>query len=48
MDDSIEFKFFTGTESEMLTFYRLPKLLITNNFFRKLSNDSKLLYGLML
>ena len=48
MDDSIEFKFFTGTESEMLTFYRLPKLLITNNFFKKISNDSKLLYGLML
>jgi len=26
--DEIQFKYFYGTESEMLTFYRIPKLLV--------------------
>ncbi len=48
MSDEIKFKYFYGTESEMLTFYRIPKLLVTSSFFRQLTNDAKILYGLML
>ena len=44
----IQFKYFYGKESELFTFYRIPKELITNPRFKSLSNDVKLLYGLML
>ena len=44
----IQFKYFYGNESELFTFYRIPKELITNPRFKNLSNDAKLLYGLML
>ena len=46
--DEIQFKYFYGTESEMLTFYRIPKLLVTSAYFKTLTNDAKMLYGLML
>lgn len=48
VSDQIQFKYFYGTESEMLTFYRIPKLLVTSDFFSKVSNDAKILYSLML
>ena len=48
MSSAIEFSYFTGNESEMLTFYRIPKLLVTDPYFRGLSSDAKILYGLML
>ncbi len=48
MSVEIEFNYFTGKESEMLTFYRIPKLLVTDSYFRNLSSDAKILYGLML
>jgi hypothetical protein len=48
MSESIAFSYFTGNESEMLTFYRIPKLLIIDPHFRILSSDAKILYGLML
>ena len=48
MNSEIEFRYFTGNESEMLTFYRIPKMLITDKHFRNISNDAKILYGLML
>lgn len=40
--------FFYGREAEQFTFYRLPKVLITDKRFKDISNNSKLLYGLML
>ncbi len=48
MSNAIEFSYFTGSESEMLTFYRIPKLLVTDPYFKGLSSDAKILYGLML
>lgn len=44
----IELDFFYGKEAEQFTFYRLPKVLITDDRFRNVSNNAKLLYGLML
>ena len=43
----IQFKYFYGKESDLFTFYRIPKELITNPRFKSLSNDAKQLYGLM-
>ena len=48
MSEKISFKYFYGTEADRFSFYRVPKLLFTNNFFKNLSTDAKVLYGLML
>ena len=42
------FPYYYGCEGEQFSFYRIPKLLMTSEHFRKLSTDAKLLYGLML
>lgn len=48
MDEKPIFKYFTGGETDQFTFYRIPKPLFTNSFFRDLSTEAKVLYGLML
>lgn len=42
------FDYFYGDESNMFSFYRIPRQLIVGEEFRKLSTDAKLLYGLFL
>ena len=42
------FEYFYGDESNMFSFYRIPRQLIVGEQFRKLSTDAKLLYGLFL
>lgn len=44
----ITFEYHYGMEAEQYTFFRIPKMLITDPCFRMLSTDAKLLYGLML
>ena len=44
----IEFGYFHDYESEQFAFYRIPKVLFTDEYFRNLSSDAKVLYGLML
>lgn len=46
----MEFKsdYYYGNEAEQYTFYRIPKVMFTEPHFKKLSNDAKILYGLML
>jgi len=48
VSEKITFSYFYGQEADMLSFYRIPKLLFTNDYFRELSIDAKVLYGLML
>ena len=48
MDEKPILKYFTGGEADQFTFYRIPKQLFTNRYFRNLSTDAKVLYGLML
>lgn len=48
VSDEMNFQYYYGAEAEQFTFYRIPKLLITDGFFRELSSDAKILYGLML
>ncbi|MCP1101972.1 hypothetical protein M2454_000765 [Aequitasia blattaphilus] len=44
----MEFNYYYGSESEMFSFFRLPKMLIQDKRFSNLKSDSKLLYGIML
>ena len=48
MEQKATFRYFYGEEADMHSFYRIPKLLFTNDYFKALSNDAKILYGLML
>ncbi|MCD8348461.1 MAG: replication initiator protein A, partial [Lachnospiraceae bacterium] len=48
MGNKIEFGYFHEHESEQFSFYRIPKLLFTDEHFRELSCEAKVLYGLML
>ena len=40
--------YYYGNEAEQYTFYRLPKVLFTDNRYKTLSDGAKILYGLML
>lgn len=46
--DKLQLEYYYGIESEQFSFYRVPRLLIKDARFKKLSSDAKLLYGLML
>ena len=42
------FDYFYGKQSQQFAFYRIPRVLFTDNRFRKISTDEKVLYGLLL
>lgn len=44
----IKFNYYYGKEAESFSFFRIPKLLFTDPIFAKLSNDAKVLYGILL
>ena len=44
----MDFKYFTGEETEDFTFYRIPKILFSDNRFKKLSLYAKVLYSVLL
>ncbi|MCH4888949.1 replication initiator protein A [Acidaminobacter sp. JC074] len=44
----LKLDYYYGNESEQFTFFRIPKVLFTDNRFRKLSAESKVLYGMLL
>lgn len=44
----MSFGYFYGSQSESFSFYRIPRELVTGEYFRSLSTDAKLLYGLLL
>lgn len=46
--EQLKLDFYYGKEADQFTFYRLPKVLITDKRFKELSDSAKLLYGLML
>ncbi len=46
--NGLGFDYYYGVEAEQFSFYRVPKMLIKDKRFKKLSSDAKLLYGLML
>lgn len=46
--ERLDLEYYYGQEAEQFTFYRLPKALIVDARFKDISNNAKLLYGLML
>ena len=44
----VSFSYFYGEESEQLSYFRIPRLLVRSKKFKTLSTEAKLLYGLML
>ena len=42
------FDYFYGQQAEMFSFYRVPKVLFTDERFWNISTDAKLLYGILL
>ena len=42
------YDYFYGAESEQFSFYRIPKMLFTNERFKTISTEAKILYGLLL
>ena len=42
------FPYFCVEESELFSFYRIPKALFTDERFKAISAEAKILYGIML
>ncbi len=48
MPEVIISDYFYGDEAEMFQYFRIPKQLITDERFKGVSTDAKLLYGMLL
>lgn len=48
MSEGITLSYFYGKEADQYSFYKIPKLLFTEAYFKKISVEAKVLYGLML
>ena len=48
MNEKNMFDYFYGSQAEQFSFFRLPKILVRDERFRKISSDAKILYGIML
>ena len=44
----LNLNYFYGAEAEQYSFYRIPKVLLTDQRYKNVSMDAKVLYGLML
>lgn len=42
------FDYFYGQQADLFSFYRVPKILFTDDRFWNVSTDAKLLYGILL
>ncbi len=48
MSEQLVFDYYYGKEADMFSFLRLPRIIVKDPHFKHLSNDAKMLYGLML
>ena len=48
MEDKIKLLYFYGREADQYSFYKIPKLLFTEEYFKKISVEAKVLYCRML
>ena len=48
MSQTAVFDYYYGMQAEAYSFYRIPKVLFSDPFFKKVSCEAKVLYGLML
>ncbi|MCR5203127.1 MAG: replication initiator protein A, partial [Lachnospiraceae bacterium] len=47
-ENEINLDYFYGMQAEMFSFLRIPKILIKDGRFEKMSNEAKMLFGLLL
>ena len=40
MEKKMTFNYFYGTEADQFSFYRIPKALFTDSYFKDLSSDA--------
>ena len=45
---SVQFEYFYGSQAEQFSFYRIPKVLFTDEAFTDISVEAKVLYSFML
>ena len=45
MDERIKLSYFYGKEAEQFSFYKIPKLLFTDEYFKGLSVEAKFCMG---
>lgn len=48
MNNVMRFDYYYGAEADTFAFYRIPKVLFTEECFKKMSTDAKALYGILL
>ncbi len=48
MDEKRKFDYFRGIEADQYAFYKIPKVLFSDPYFKDVSVEAKVLYGLML
>lgn len=46
--ESLNLDYYYGNESEQFSFFRIPKVLFTDDHFKNLSAEAKILYGMLL
>ena len=47
-DGDMTYDYFYGNQSDQFSFYRIPKALFTDEHFKTISAESKILYGILL
>ena len=48
MGKRLALDYFYGDQAEQFVFYRIPKALFTDPYYKDISSDAKILYGLLL
>lgn len=48
MEDRLTLSYFYGKEADQYSFYKIPKLLFTDEHFKKVSVEAKVLYKVLL
>lgn len=48
MGQTVTFDYYYGLQADQYSFYRIPKVLFTSDYFKNLSCEAKVLYGLLL
>jgi len=48
MPETLNLNYYYGNEADQYSFYRIPKILLTDHRYKGVSLEAKVLYGLLL
>ena len=48
MPETLNLNYYYGNEADQYSFYRIPKILLTDRRYKGISLEAKVLYGLLL